>query len=260
MSSTGRDDIVLARIPGFVTPPDWDGTSLLDERYLDGTTLLLPFSTTDGLVPMPDLLVDPPKGMSFTDFQCVDINRDGYTDLVINTQGAAHRGTLGGPVFYLNDRAGRLVRADAPDLPAMPGTEIGWSATTSAVTDMNGDGVPDLPCFTAYGQRTQLAQPFRPYLRKRLIAGASTSSITSAADRVTGAGISSRRPPSVPSSRRSTSWSGSSMARAAACTVGRRGAISQVRITRSRGAQVSPSASSRPARTAATSAAWSRSL
>ena len=169
MSPTGRDDIVLARILGFVTPPDWDGTSLLDERYLNGTTLLLPFSTTDGLVPMPDLLVDPPKGMSFTDFQCVDINRDGYTDLVINTQGAAHRGTLGGPIFYLNNRAGRLVRAEVPDLPAMPGTEIGWSATTSAVRDMNGDGVPDLLYFTTYGQSSQLGQPFRLYLRRRLV-------------------------------------------------------------------------------------------
>lgn len=66
------------------------------------------------------------------------------------------------------------MRAEVPDLPAVPGTEIGWSATTSAVRDMNSDGVPDNLYFTTYGQRNQLGQPFRLYLRKRLVIGAVT--------------------------------------------------------------------------------------
>jgi len=172
MSPSGRDDVVLARIGGFVTPPDWDGASLLEEGTLRSTSLLMPFTATDTLMPSPALFDVAPTGISFTVFQCEDINRDGYTDVVINTQGAAHNGTPGGPLFYINDKAGRLVKTAVPDLPAMPGIESGWGSSHSVVKDFDGDGVPDLLYYTTTGlgppSTGDLGQPFRLYLRKHL--------------------------------------------------------------------------------------------
>lgn len=173
MSPSGQDDVVMARIGGSVIPPDWDGASLLDEGTLRSTSMLMPFTATDTLTPSPALFDVAPTDISFTDFQCEDINRDGYTDVVINTQGAAYNRTLGGPLFYINDKAGRLVKTAVPELPAMPGTDNGWGSSHSVVEDFDGDGVPDLLYYTTLGlgppSTSDLGQPFRLYLRKRLV-------------------------------------------------------------------------------------------
>jgi hypothetical protein len=171
MSPSGRDDVVLARIGGFFVPASWDGVAPLDQTVVGGTAMLKPFTATDALVPAPELFDIAPTGISFTDFQCEDINRDGYTDVVVNTQGAAHIGTLGGTLFYINDKAGSLVKTTVPDLPAMPGIETGWGAGHSVVKDFDGDGAPDLLYYTTLGLglTNDLCQPFRLYLRKRLV-------------------------------------------------------------------------------------------
>lgn len=168
MSPFGSDDLAIAQIGGFVTPRDWDGSTLLDERTLNGISILVPFNASKTLSINPYLFDVQPSGQ-FTVFQCVDINKDGYTDVVINNQGYAYKLTVGGPVFYLNDKKGRLIKHSVVDLPRVPQSPNEWPDSNSLIQDMNGDGVPDLIYYSTLAMPNDSNISFRIYLGNKLV-------------------------------------------------------------------------------------------
>ncbi|MBM4231449.1 MAG: VCBS repeat-containing protein [Gammaproteobacteria bacterium] len=165
------EPVLFSRLGGFRVPGDWDGISTLDERKLPGIALLLAFKLQGGLVPMPSAFEVPHSGEGFTTFDCKDVNGDNLTDVVVNIQGAFYWGSaIGGPVFFLNDGRGKLVKTWVPGLPAMPqDPSKGWVSSTSAVDDMNGDGIADLVYYSPSPIENPLGHSFRIYLGKKTI-------------------------------------------------------------------------------------------
>jgi hypothetical protein len=161
--------VLFSQLRGFRVPDNWDGISVLDERKLSGVSLLLAFKIEGGVTLDPAVLEVPHSGELFTTFDCKDVNRDNLMDVVINVQGAFYWGSaIGGPVFFLNDGRGVLVKSQIPGLPAMPqDPSKGWVSATSAVDDMNGDGVADLIYYSPSPIENPLGHSFRVYLGKK---------------------------------------------------------------------------------------------
>jgi hypothetical protein len=93
-------------------------------------------------------------------------------DVVVNVQGAFYWGSaIGGPVFFLNDGRGVLVKTRIPGLPVMPqdATGKGWVSTSSVVDDMNGDGITDLVYYSPSPIDNPLGHSFRIYYGKKTI-------------------------------------------------------------------------------------------
>jgi hypothetical protein len=169
ISPSSNDEIILARITGFPIPKDWDGVSPIDERTLASIAMLIPFSVGSTLTPMTDLFDVPVSDRLFTEFRCVDLNGDSYMDVVLNAQGANFRGTKGGPVFFLNNKAGKLVKTDILDLPAIPQSSTEWPDSSSQVYDIDGDGFADLLYYTTEGKPNPLGHWMRLYRGKKIL-------------------------------------------------------------------------------------------
>jgi hypothetical protein len=144
LSPTSTEEIVLAKMTGFPVPANWDGVSTLDERTINSVSMLVPFSTQNGLNPIQNLFDVAVIDKFFTNYSCMDINNDGYTDVVINLNGSNPRNTIGTPIFYLNNKNGGMVKTDVENLPLPPQSSSGWASSDSRVMDMDGDGFLDL--------------------------------------------------------------------------------------------------------------------
>lgn len=155
-TAPNSDPIVLARVGGFPVSPSWNGQTTLDERTMTGTSMLLPFSISNGIVSHNGLF-DDAVADNFTNYKCSDINNDGYMDLVVYGQGSATSNTTGTPVFYINNKSGKLIKTSV-DLPRIPQE---WSNSNSMYEDMNGDGIPDLIYFTMETVPTRTRGSFR---------------------------------------------------------------------------------------------------
>ena len=140
----------FARVVGFPTPSNWDGVSTLDQRTVNNVSFLVPFSMKDGnLTPINSGIFDSPMvDQSFTNYSCVDINDDGYSDVVIYIQGSTMSKTTGTPIFYLNNKNGKLIKTTIDNIPTPPQGEKGWVDSSSVYEDINGDGINDLIYFT----------------------------------------------------------------------------------------------------------------
>ena len=166
-SSTNSESIVLARVGGFPVSSAWNGQTTLDERYMSGTSMLIPFNISNGIVTYNDLF-DSPVADNFTNYKCSDVNNDGYMDVVTFGQGSTLNNTSGAPTFYINNKAGKLVKT-AVDLPRIPQGANEWSNSNSLYEDMNGDGIPDLIYFTMETVPTKTRSSFRIYFSNKTI-------------------------------------------------------------------------------------------
>jgi hypothetical protein len=157
---TSQSPIVLARMAGFLVPETWDKVSLIDERTTKTSAMLIPFDISNNVLkPFLENPIDsPPSGQDFTNYRCKDINGDGYDDLVINTSGAMYNGKLGYPIFYINNKNGRLIKTEVPGMPLPPQNQYGWPSSNSLFEDMNGDGFMDIIYYTPLTPQTSIGQ------------------------------------------------------------------------------------------------------
>ena len=100
--------------------------------------------STGGLKKISSPIVNEEIQSNFNFFDCKDINNDGYPDLVsyaFTRPGFNERVAEGGkPTIYINDKSGKLVKADVGYLPK----NTAKSELQSSMTDVNGDGNVDL--------------------------------------------------------------------------------------------------------------------
>ena len=169
-SSKTSEMIILARVGGFVVDPN--SKTILDERYLPSIAMLVPFNITGGLTPITDLFDTTVIDKTFTNYKCIDINNDGYMDVVINVQGTNISKTIGEPIFFINNKSGKLIKTSVQDLPKSPQGANGWADSSSLFEDMNGDGIPDLVYFNTLGPvpfTSGSRSSFRIYLANKFI-------------------------------------------------------------------------------------------
>lgn len=126
---------VAGRVPDTYDP---NSGQELRESSLATYRELMFFDPTGGtLVPLPSPIEGEDFSVEFNQFDCADVNGDGFDDIVVypfhNRQGV--------PIFYLNDRQGRLVRFDTTGFPTVPGN---YGDSKSLYQDLDGDGLPEL--------------------------------------------------------------------------------------------------------------------
>jgi hypothetical protein len=68
---------------------------------------------------------------------------------VINTNGSNPWGTIGAPIFYINNKQGKLVKVNPKGIPQPPQSSSGWADSFSEYIDMNGDGFQDIVYYTS---------------------------------------------------------------------------------------------------------------
>ncbi len=129
--------VYLMRYTAQLAPADYDGTSVLDANSMGYMSRLDAFDFEGALTRLPSIFVNEDLGANFLFFGCEDVNGDGFGDVVISTE----NNPGGTPTFYLNDRSGRLVRADASAYPKVPDT---YGRSRSIYEDFDGDGIRDL--------------------------------------------------------------------------------------------------------------------
>lgn len=148
---TSVTPILLGRMTGFPISKTWDGVSVIQLGAINSISMLVPFDMTGNVLsPMTASVFDVPLvDQFFFRYKCEDINGDGYQDVVINTNGSNPSGKVGIPVFYINNKNGKLIRTSIDGLPRPPQNSSGWADSFSEYEDMNGDGIKDLIYYTS---------------------------------------------------------------------------------------------------------------
>jgi hypothetical protein len=133
--------------------------------------MLLGFEIKDGVIARRVDLDVPLQNRFFNEYSCVDVDGNGYSDVIIHANGSNPQGTRSEAIFFTRQSGGGFSKVVLTDLPVPPQSSTGWPDSFNYVTDLNNDGHFDLIFFTS-----QVDSKFNPlpfvatiYLGKRHI-------------------------------------------------------------------------------------------
>ncbi len=141
--------LVLVRVTGFLLPEDWERLSVVDQRYLNSVSMLLGFEIKDGVITRRIDLDIPLQDRFFNEYSCIDLDGNGYDDVIIHANGSNPRGNQSEAIFFTRQSGGGFSRVTLQNLPKPPQSAIGWPDSFNYVTDLNADGRLDLIFYTS---------------------------------------------------------------------------------------------------------------
>lgn len=129
-----------ARLPEYVPGRIYDdsellpGASLIGMRIEGGTLISA----------NPTIINQEIAGVNANEFECKDLNADGYEDIVVH---AMRRGTINSaPIIYLNRKDGTFVKSTYAETVTMAPSRY-VDLQTSLMNDFDGDGLLDILIF-----------------------------------------------------------------------------------------------------------------
>jgi hypothetical protein len=125
-----------------ILPSGYQSGSVVTENIDEMVRTLDAFEFKGVLRPLPSIIDEEDRKAIFNDFRCVDVNADGYDDIVVSRLNSSE-----GVVVYLNNRQGRLVKMARSAYPGLS-NEDAYRNSSGLYEDLTGDGIPDLLIWT----------------------------------------------------------------------------------------------------------------
>ena len=141
----GSNPIVVGKMGAGV---DVSGEFIQGQLYDQDNTLAVQLFffyelVGDKLIEMESPLVNEESNINANFFDCIDINSDGYDDLVVSAYSGDNSFQDGGlPIIYVNNKEGKLVNLERSDFP-----QYEADRTQGYLHDVNADGLMDLVLF-----------------------------------------------------------------------------------------------------------------
>ena len=137
----------ISMMTGFLVPPSWDGVSDILEPST-GVNFPVAFDVSGDLKPLENFFDWKDYNSSYLHMQCIDLNKDGYDDLVLHKAGSVFLDKEGGVDIYLNSKNEELVYTNIKDLPMADLSPDAWGDSASYMGDFDGDGLTDILFYT----------------------------------------------------------------------------------------------------------------
>jgi hypothetical protein len=139
---TPTETVYVARYSAEVLPPNYTGSTPAVQGSVPFISRFDTFKVNQSFEKMPSIITNEDLSAGFSFFSCKDVNNDGYEDIVV-----ASLNKQGTPVFYINNKQGKLVKVDTTDFPKAPDS---YGTSTNLYEDLNNDGVPDLLIWSSF--------------------------------------------------------------------------------------------------------------